>query len=534
MTKVIPAAVSGINAETLQTPVTEDAGHVTESTSVTLGRTVATRPEGTQALEHAQLLEEIGQAADAKKAQETADPKATEDVQVESHPTEEAEEVAEAALPPNTPESKEAASKALTHLCATLPDDPDPGEILALSGMTDDDWAALAAAEEDDWDDWSVSNENVAATQSVAHAQGEVSSGGPLNAGERVTAPVTEGLEAFEGMSQTEVLADVKAKLRTDFRAEFGGSEALDRGEEVRPDTRTFCGRTYDTLSRWWSAKASRYAQTGHPILAAICRTISGFFTPRVMSPHELKYMAVTSLQNLAENLPAVREAFYRSSEEGIRLLADRTALTMHPALLDEINGIGSAEEADAALENLQAIYGLSDQAVEHGTSLPTLEAKKDYLVGLKLMSELERYLDNILSAWGKARGNVDSVRSFFEEALPTDDACFDARSRSAENFRNRLSSLVRPRETLMENAMRILQDVPGTAEQKESWSYCAEYLQRTLRGQTVADGRITEPFSFEQLEEIRVAFERDNWYEYKLDDRSPEEEQAVRDAQDY
>ena len=85
-----------------------------------------------------------------------------------------------------------------------------------------------------------------------------------------------------------------------------------------------------------------------------------------------------------------------------------------------------------------------------------------------------------------------------------------------------------------MENAMRILQDVPGTAEQKESWSYCAEYLQRTLRGQTVADGRITEPFSFEQLEEIRVAFERDNWYEYKLDDRSPEEEQAVRDAQDY
>lgn len=307
MTKVIPAAVSGINAETLQTPVTEDAGHVTESTSVTLGRTVATRPEGTQALEHAQLLEEIGQAADAKKAQETADPKATEDVQVESHPTEEAEEVAEAALPPNTPESKEAASKALTHLCATLPDDPDSGEILALSGMTDDDWAALAAAEEDDWDDWSVSNENVDAKQSVAHAQGEVSSGGPLNAGERVTAPVTEGLEAFEGMSQTEVLADVKAKLRTDFRAEFGGSEALDRGEEVRPDTRTFCGRTYDTLSRWWSAKASRYAQTGHPILAAICRTISGFFTPRVMSPHELKYMAVTSLQNLAENLPAVR-----------------------------------------------------------------------------------------------------------------------------------------------------------------------------------------------------------------------------------
>ena len=55
MTKVIPAAVSGINAETLQTPVTEDAGHVTESTSVTLGRTVATRPEGTQALEHAQI-----------------------------------------------------------------------------------------------------------------------------------------------------------------------------------------------------------------------------------------------------------------------------------------------------------------------------------------------------------------------------------------------------------------------------------------------------------------------------------------------
>ena len=115
---------------------------------------------------------------------------------------------------------------------------------------------------------------------------------------------------------------------------------------------------------------------------------------------------------------------------------------------------------------------------VEHGKSLPTLEAKKDYLVGLKLMSELERYLDNILSAWGKAQGNVDSVRSFFEEALPTDDACFDARSRSAENFRNRLSSLVRPRETLMENAMRILQDVPGTAEQKESWSYCADYLQ--------------------------------------------------------
>lgn len=534
MTKVIPAAVSGINAETLQTPVTEDAGHVTESTSVTLGRTVATRPEGTQALEHAQLLEEIGQAADAKKAQETADPKATEDVQVESHPTEEAEEVAEAALPPNTPESKEAASKALTHLCATLPDDPDPGEILALSGMTDDDWAALAAAEEDDWDDWSVSNENVDATQSVAHAQGEVSSGGPLNAGERVTAPVTEGLEAFEGMSQTEVLADVKAKLRTDFRAEFGGSEALDRGEEVRPDTRTFCGRTYDTLSRWWSAKASRYAQTGHPILAAICRTISGFFTPRVMSPHELKYMAVTSLQNLAENLPAVREAFYRSSEEGIRLLADRTALTVHSALLDEINGIGSAEEADAALENLQAIYGLSGRAVEHGTSLPTLEAKKDYLVGLKLMSELERYLDNILSAWGKARGNVDSVRSFFEEALPTDDACFDARSRSAENFRNRISSLVRPRETLMENAMRLLQDVPGTAEQKESWSYCAEYLQRTLRGQTVQEGRISEPLSFGQLEEIREAFERANWYEYKLDDRSPEEEEAVRAAQDY
>lgn len=534
MTKVNPAAVSGINTETLQTPVTEDAGQITESTSVTLGRTVATRPEGTQALEHAQLLEEIGQAADAKKAQETADPKAAQDVQVESHPTEEAEEVAEATLPPNTPESKEAASKAHTHLCATLPDDPDPGEILALSGMTDDDWAALAAAEEDDWDDWSVSNENVDATQSVAHAQGEVSSGGPLNAGERVTAPVTEGLEAFEGMSQTEVLADVKAKLRTDFRSEFGGSEALDCGEEVRPDTRTFCGRTYDTLSRWWSAKASRYAQTGHPILAAICRTISGFFTPRVMSPHELKYMAVTSLQNLAENLPAVREAFYRSSEVGIRLLADRTALTVHPALLDEINGIGSVEEADAALENLETIYGLSGRAVEHGKSLPTLEAKKDYLVGLKLMSELERYLDNILSAWGKARGNVDSVRSFFEEALPTDDACFDARSRSAENFRNRISSLVRPRETLMENAMRLLQDVPGTAEQKESWSYCAEYLQRTLRGQTVQEGRISEPLSFGQLEEIREAFERANWYEYKLDDRSPEEEEAVRAAQDY
>lgn len=69
MTKVNPAAVSGINTETLQTPVTEDAGQITESTSVTLGRTVATRPEGTQALEHAQLLEEIGQAADAKKAQ---------------------------------------------------------------------------------------------------------------------------------------------------------------------------------------------------------------------------------------------------------------------------------------------------------------------------------------------------------------------------------------------------------------------------------------------------------------------------------
>ena len=153
---------------------------------------------------------------------------------------------------------------------------------------------------------------------------------------------------------------------------------------------------------------------------------------------------------------------------------------------------------------------------------------------GFQNADELERYLDNILSAWGKAQGNVDSVRSFFEEALPTDDACFDARSRSAENFRNRISSLVRPRETLMENAMRILQDVPGTAEQKESWSYCADYLQRTLRGQTVADGRITEPFNFEQLEEIRVAFERENWYEYKLDDRSPEEEQAVRDAQDY
>ena len=534
MTKINPAAVSGINAETLQTPVTEDAGNVTESTSVTLGRTVATRPEGTQALEHAQLLEEIGAAADAKKAQETADPKAARDVQVESHPTSEAEEVAEAALPPDTPEGKEAASKALTHLCTTLPDDPDPDEILALSGMSDDDWAALAAAEEDDWGGWDVSNENVDSTQSVAASSHDVSSTGPLDANDRVTAPLTEGLEDFTGMSQTEILADVKTKLRTDFRAEFGGSEALDRGEEVRPDTSTFCGRTYDTLSRWWSAKASRYTQTGHPILAAICRTISGFFTPRVMSPHELKYMAVTSLENLAQNLPAVREAFYRSSEEGIQLLADRTALTVHPALLDEINGIGSVEEADSALENLQAIYGLSDRAVEHGQSLPTLEAKKDYLVGLKLMSELERYLDNILSAWGKTQGNVDSVRSFFEEALPTDDACFDARSRSAENFRNRISSLVRPRETLMENAMRILQDVPGTAEQKESWSYCADYLQRTLRGQTVADGRITEPFSFEQLEEIRVAFERENWYEYKLDDRSPEEEQAVRDAQDY
>lgn len=513
MTKINPAAVSGISPETQRTSVTQDAGGVGESTSVTLGRTVATRPEGTAAAEHVRILEEIGAAADARRAQEASDPTPAKDVRVESRPAPEAEEVAEAAVPSGTEESREAASKSLAHLCEALPDEPDPGEILALSGMSEEDLAAIEAAMYED--DYALANENVDVAQSVAATSHDVSSSGPLDADVRVTAPMTEGLEAFAGMSQTEVLADVKTKLRTDFRAEFGGSEALDRGEEVRPDTRTFCGRTYDTLSRWWSAKATRYAQTGHPILASICRTISGFFTPRVMTPHELKYMAVTSLENLAQNLPAVREAFYRSSDEGIRLLADRTALTVHPALLDEINGIGSVAEADAALENLQAIYGLSDGSVAHGLSLGTLEAKKDYLVGLKLMSELERYLDNILSAWGKAQGNADSIRSFFNEALPTDDACFDARSRSAENFRNRISSLVRSNDTLMENALRILEKVPGTAEQVASWRYCSDYLQRTLHGQTVQEGQIIKSLTAEQLNKIREAAEEKFFFDY-------------------
>lgn len=517
MTEINPAAVGGISPETQRTSVTQGAGGVGESTSVALGRTVATRPEGTAAAEHVRILEEIGAAADARRAQEASDPTPAKDVRVESRPAPEAEEVAEAAVPSGTEESREAASKSLAHLCEALPDEPDPGEILALSGMSEEDLAAIEAAmyEDDDWGDYALSNENVDVAQSVAATSHDVSSSGPLDADVRVTAPMTEGLEAFAGMSQTEVLADVKTKLRTDFRAEFGGSEALDRGEEVRPDTRTFCGRTYDTLSRWWSAKATRYAQTGHPILASICRTISGFFTPRVMTPHELKYMAVTSLENLAQNLPAVREAFYRSSDEGIRLLADRTALTVHPALLDEINGIGSVAEADAALENLQAIYGLSDGSVAHGLSLGTLEAKKDYLVGLKLMSELERYLDNILSAWGKAQGNADSIRSFFNEALPTDDACFDARSRSAENFRNRISSLVRSNDTLMENALRILEKVPGTAEQVASWRYCSDYLQRTLHGQTVQEGQIIKSLTVEQINKIREAAEEKFFFDY-------------------
>ncbi len=287
MTKINPAAVGGISPETQRTSVTQDAGGVGESTSVTLGRTVAARPEGTAAAEHVRILEEIGAAADARRAQEVSDPTPAKDVRVESRPAPEAEEVAEAAVPSGTEESREAASKSLAHLCEALPDEPDPGEILALSGMSEEDLAAIEAAmyEDDDWGDYALANENVDVAQSVAATSHDVSSSGPLDADVRVTAPMTEGLEAFAGMSQTEVLADVKTKLRTDFRAEFGGSEALDRGEEVRPDTRTFCGRTYDTLSRWWSAKATRYAQTGHPILASICRTISGFFTPRVMTP---------------------------------------------------------------------------------------------------------------------------------------------------------------------------------------------------------------------------------------------------------
>ena len=95
--------------------------------------------------------------------------------------------------------------------------------------------------------------------------------------------------------------------------------------------------------------------------------------------------------------------------------------------------------------------------------------------------------------------------------------------------LRNRISSLVRPRDTLMQNAMRILENVPGTPAQKESWTYCSDYLQRTLQGQTVQEGRISEPLSHDQLEDIREAFETANWYEFTLDDRSPEEAAKAR-----
>ena len=99
MTEINPAAVGGISPETQRTSVTQDAGGVGESTSVTLGRTVATRPEGTAAAEHVRILEEIGAAADARRAQEASDPTPAKDVRVESRPAPEAEEVAEAAVP---------------------------------------------------------------------------------------------------------------------------------------------------------------------------------------------------------------------------------------------------------------------------------------------------------------------------------------------------------------------------------------------------------------------------------------------------
>ena len=326
---------------------------------------------------------------------------------------------------------------------------------------------------------------------------------------------------------QTQLVAINDAGAYLDSKAEeYGGNQHF-RGSRPKFDNRTFAGRTYDTMYRYFMAKADAN-EIKHPVIAKIQHSLAQAFSPlkagETYTQYEMKSIALSSIKNLAENFDRIQTDFLDNVEHGVKTLESLTAFTPHPALLADFSFSGSNlstadknAQINEAIESSISIYNLNidPEIVQEKIQNGSLSEKNDFLKSLNLLYELNGYLQKFEQAYTASKATGEETR-FFADALSDLDACFDARTRTMDAFIETLSTDINYKKDILQNAFEIINknrfnllDDPNAEHPSVSWAKAKEkLLSMPILGREFEAGTINvngKSFAIKKLDESTI-----------------------------
>jgi hypothetical protein len=117
-------------------------------------------------------------------------------------------------------------------------------------------------------------------------------------------------------------------------------------------EVKTFCGRSYETLERYWRNKAEE-----NGIFSGICTLLANIFkvTPERPTEYEDRCLLLESMRNLERNWDEIEAAFNSDVNAGSQKLGSLTRLVIHAQ--DNGGAVGSLTAMRLGLETFKVQY---------------------------------------------------------------------------------------------------------------------------------------------------------------------------------